>query len=509
MRNRRWRAQAGPRRSVVAVVGGAVLAGALLLGPWLVLASPEPPPAEVSAPAGSPGASSGGAAVLTLTEALARARASGPGFAAAALQERLRELAEAASAAARGPAVDVSVHTPLTSLSPSLQGTLTWPLTDHLSLQVNAGGSTSGGPASGGSSGLSGGGFGGFVALRYERTLWPPEEEELERAAEALARRQAEVQAWEALLDATRAVMDAFYALRDAVLGVQVAELALDVAQRRAAVAVEHFAAGQIGVSELHAVQRREREALVELRSARQARDDAAVRLARLLEGDGATTGALAQQLLSAELVDDYPWPDLTSAVEELLAGEDELWRRVLENDIAYLHAGQLELEQEAAAREASGGPVRWRFVAEYSAALPGSENSGAGPSAQGLVVLAGTADLSGAGRLRAEQAAVQRELARLRAEQARQAAIDGAQAALLALDDAAFALELTAAALEQAETNLMLVERRLELGFAAPLERAEAELARLQARRDVLRAEANWHLRWLDVARRLGVPLP
>src|SRR5690606_6977856 len=98
----------------------------------------------------------------------------------------------------------------------------------------------------------------------------------------ALARRQAEVQAREAFLDATRAVMDAFYALRDAVLGVQVAELALDVAQRRAAVAVEHFAAGQIGVSELHAVQRREREALVELRSARQARDDAAVRLARL-----------------------------------------------------------------------------------------------------------------------------------------------------------------------------------------------------------------------------------
>jgi len=176
---------------------------------------------------------------------------------------------------------------------------------------------------------------------------------------------------------------------------------------------------------------------------------------------------------------------------------------------VAFLGARRSELEQEAALAQASASPIRWRLSAQYTALLPGGTGSGPQVSGEARAVVAGTLDLSGAARLRAEQAAVQLELARLRTEQARQAALDGAEAARRALEDAEFARELARVALEQAEGNLQLVLRRLELGFASALERLEAEQELARARRELLRAEANLHLRWLEMARQLGVTLP
>lgn len=489
-----------------------MVSGLALLLPWL------PPQTAVAQTAGV--ASAGEGAVLTLTEALAMALEGGPGFAALALQERLRELTALAAEAPGGPVVDVSVRTALSDLSPVVQGTLSWPLADGLSLQLNVNGTAE----PGGTLVPVGTPAGGTLALRFERTLWPPADGEREREMETLEQRAVDVQGRQAALDALREVVEAFYTLRDATLAAEAAEQALELAVQRAAVAQERFAAGLIGVSELQAAQQREREALVALRSSRQARADASMRLARLLAGgDGATdwlapgadagqpqVDSLAERLLTVALVDDYPWADWIVAVEQVLDESGETWHRiVLDNDVAFLGARRSELEQEAALAQASAGPIRWRLSAQYTALLPGGTGSGPQVSGEARAVVAGTLDLSGAARLRAEQAAVQLELARLRTEQARQAALDGAEAARRALEDAEFARELARVALEQAEGNLQLVLRRLELGFASALERLEAEQELARARRELLRAEANLHLRWLEMARRLGVTLP
>src|SRR5690606_3514993 len=97
-------------------------------------------------------------------------------------------------------------------------------------------------------------------------------------------------------------------------------------------------------------------------------------------------------------------------------------------------------------------------------------------------------------------------ELARLRTEQARHAALDAGLAAVRTAENAAFALELANEAVEQAQDTMALVQRRTVLGFAPPLELEEARLELLRARRDAARAEAELHLVWLELARRLGI---
>lgn len=444
--------------------------------------------------------------VLTLSGALAQAMDEGPGFAIAALQGRLQALLEAEQS--RAPVIGFTWRTNLQpALRPSWTGSLTWDLTDEVAVDVNVG------PASPASS-VSPASAANRLSIRFARTIWPPRNDELETDIEQLAGRLAELQTRQAAFSAVREVIEAFYQLAETRIGVTVAEQAVVVAVQRTAIAADRFAAGQVGLSEWQAVQQAERDAHIELRKAVTAHRDAAEQLARLLHGaaseESSSAGDVAVTLMSLRLVDDFPWSELVPLVQQFVAaGQQTVRERLLANDASYLDAVRAELQQAAAVDAAErASRVNWQVTATYALSWPfGDGGSEAASEAQAAIV--GTLDLSRAGGGQREQALVSLELARLRTEQAKFAAIERLEAAVRAADDAQFVREMAAARLEQAEDSVRVVERRMELGFAAALEMAEAKLEVLRAQRELLRAEAALHLRWLEVARQLGVSLP
>lgn len=538
-------AAASPETATAASLPASAVAG------WEPTAAAGSPPDAAASYADNAGTATH---VLRLSVALEQAAAQGPGFAAAALQERLRVLAEEANAVRGRPALTLTSWTELhPEIGHVLSGAATWQVDEHLAFDA----SFSVAPE-----------FGGRLTAGFRRALWPPAPRDLaeeERAlTTAIVRRRADDEAFDAALDVIRA----FYALRDAQFGVLVAEQALSVASLRAAIAEDRFAAGELGLAEWQAAQRAQRQAQFDVRAARIAHRQAAERLARLMAAAG-QPAAGGQVLLDGsfqELVDDLPWPAVQAAVEHVLAeAEDALGGRFLANDTAYLEAVRAELEQALAAADAERATrVNWQAVIEYTLPFgssdagggsfaPGSAAGGSGagggsspssgtgpgsgleadpnpgpgagsnfgsgtgttstgpllsPAGRGelAVYLVAALDLSGAGRVRHQQAQTSLELARLRTEQARHAALDAGLAAVRTAENAAFALELANEAVEQAQDTMALVQRRTVLGFAPPLELEEARLELLRARRDAARAEAELHLAWLELARRLGI---
>lgn len=446
------------------------------------------------------------APVLTLSAALTQAALEGPGFAAAELQQKSRALADEAGAAGRKPVVAVSSRTDVRpALGHRLTATLAWELTEELSLEASVSASS---------------GDGERLSGRLHWSFWPPKDADFIDAGRELDRRVARRRADEAAFQAMRDLIGAFYALRDARFAVAVAEQAVAVAAQRAAIAAERFAAGQIGLSEWQAAQRAERQAHVELRVAHTDRRQATERLARLLFAAGeAGTG---EPPPFGPLVDDLPWSTVTESVETVLAGgQDIVLELFLAHDAAYLEAVRSRHQQEELLAEAERATrINWRASVEYSAPLTRASASPAGGGAgaadggdpgRGAGVAAwvtAALDLGSPGRIRHEQARVSLELAQLRTEQARHAALDAAAAALQAAEDAAFIRQLAAEALEEAQAAAALVERRMELGFAAPLEMDEARLELLRSEKDLARAEGELRLAWLELAHRLGVPV-
>src|SRR5690606_24892350 len=124
------------------------------------------------------------------------------GSPAAALQERLRVLAEEANAVRGRPALTLTSWTELhPEIGHVLSGAATWQVDEHLAFDA----SFSVAPE-----------FGGRLTAGFRRALWPPAPRDLaeeERAlTTAIVRRRADDEAFDAALDVIRA----FYALRDA-----------------------------------------------------------------------------------------------------------------------------------------------------------------------------------------------------------------------------------------------------------------------------------------------------
>lgn len=496
--------------------------------PAVVFAAPVPVSPAQDAP-GAAAQNTADAPVLTLSAALEQAASHGPGFATAMLQDELRALANEADAASRAPAVTFSSRTDVhPALRHGLSGSLKWELTDDLSLDVSVSTASRAGDR---------------LSVSFNRALWPLRNADLAEGGRTLDQRIARLRADEASFDAMRAVINAFYSLRDARFGASVAEQALAVATQRAMMAGDRFAAGQIGLNEWQNAQRAERQAQIELRAARTAHEQAEQRLARLLyAADEAPAGAANATAADAAgqfgaMVDDFPWSTVKQAIETLLAaGEDAVAERFLAGNATYLEAVRAELQQEQLVADAERATrINWHASVEYSlplgsgasAAASSAASAGGGsttgsspgstpgptPGAGGIpgdegrltAYVGATLNLGPTGRIRHEQAQVSLDMARLRTEQARYAALDGAAAAVRAVENAAFARELAAEGLEQAQATMALVQRRMELGFAAPLELDEARLELMRAERDLARADAELRLAWLDVAHRLG----
>lgn len=443
---------------------------------------------------------------LTLSAALRQATDYGPGFASAALQAELGMLADEAEAARRRPAVTLSSRTELhPALQQVLSGTLAWELSDELSVDLAVSAASGTGVSARAADRLS---------VRFHRSLWPPQLTDAAADGRALDQHVARLRAERASFDAMREVISAFYSLRDARFGVAVAEQALSVAEQRARMAADRFSAGQLGLSEWQAAQRAERQAQIEARAARTAHDRAAERLARLLFAVGHTKPDGADPF--GALVDDLPWAMLVQVVESILAIDDAVSERILSNDTAYLEAVRAEMRQSEFVSDAERATkVNWHATVEYTHPLGspvGASGTATGVSdgtsrgeGELLAYIGATLNLGSTGRIRHEEALVSLELARLRTEQARHAALDSAEAAMRKVEDAVFVQELAVEGFAQAEVTLGLVERRIELGFAAPLELDEARLELLRAERELARSEAELRLAWLDVAYRLG----
>lgn len=450
---------------------------------------------------------------FTLRAALRQAVATGPGFADVALQAEAERLTEALGEARRAPALSLSARTELHPVvRQRLNADVQWSFHEDFSVTVSV--STvlqQGAPPT-----LLGDG----LRVGFSRTLWPGADKDAQADEELLEQRLARLDARNGLAAAYRDVIEAFGQLDGARRQERLAEQRLGLSRDRATMAADAFAAGRIGLRERQDAGEALRQAQMSLRDATTNGETAVARLQRLL-GYSATGASSPHEHMTlaeaAPLTDDLPWADFMAAVDEVLAAPaDERKQLFARYDVGYVTALHNEVRQRTAVTTAKDASLpQWRAEAQYNLPLAGAPGAGetpaggaaAGGSSGGLVAFIGaTWDLSGANRIEAQRAAVGLERAEASTRAALQRAEDTGEAAVRAVHDAAFALEVAATGLAQAEETLGLVHRRVELGFAGPLELLEAELDAERAAADHAAAQRMLHLAYFDLGHRLGL---
>lgn len=403
-------------------------------------------------------------------------------------------------------------------------------------------------------------GSGDNVTLSFHYKLWPRTDADFDERIRQLEERIAENDEYDAEFTAHVDIIDAFHDFEHAGRAEAIAAARLELADSRTELVEAAFAAGDEGLSALQDAQQAERQALVAQRDATAARSRAEVRLRRLL-GDGSedvllgggskgalegvsrdvSEGVLLNGLpdgMAGEavgLVDDLDWSAFVATVQDVLEEDtDAVLGRLIASDEAYLNAELAELRTAKQFAEAGADRgVQWHADAAYrvpfgngASGAGGGSGSDPGANAGGVSGSGPRKDSSGLdgqftafvgaswewgthGNVHVEQAKVAFESAKLTTRTAREAAIDAAEAALRALDDTAFAKEVAQRGSDQAATMLEIVERRVKLGLAGPLEFAQARLDVQRTRAELLAATDAWHRAWLEVGRRLGLPLP
>lgn len=466
---------------------------------------------------------------MTLSEALTMAQRYGPGFEQARLGAQSRELESALADARKSPVLTVTERTELQPyFGQSLSADLQWTFHDDFKFTALVGRvwrpDTS----------TAGGGSNDKLTLSFSRKLWPRTDAALEDRIDSLGDRIADLNESHAFFDAHVAVVEAFGALDQALRAEALAVGQLELAVARTRIVTDGFAAGDRGLKELQDAQHAERQALVARRNAATARVQAALGLHRLLgdqsmdklsgavqldwpratdvglegpaDGDSGLPAAAEIGLPPLALHDDLAWCRFIDSVQGALAeAGDGVFERLLASDTAYLNAELAEWQAIVARDNAeSGRGLQWDADASYTMPL-----SDSGAHGELTAFIGASWTWSAAGGIRAEQAELALAGAELRTGTARQTAMDGAAAALRMIDDAAFAKDVAEMGLEQARATMELVERRAELGFAGPLDLAEARLDVERARAERSKADSAWHNAWLDIARRFGLPFP
>ena len=423
---------------------------------------------------------------LSLSEALAQARACGPDFASAS---RAAEAVELETLARRVRRLPVPQLTAQTDLHPEVHTGITaaveWTIWDHLTVSAELPGS---------------------VTVGYDRPLWPPENPSLQQAVDELTLTVRTVEYLQSLAGAYSNVVEAFAGLEDARGSFGLAAQELELARKRAAAAHEWYATGQIGFRQWQEALQALRDAEVAYQQAQSSVQQAQRRLARLLWSacEPAADGSL---LGDRSLIDDLRWDKYIARVQAVLAQPEAEWREAaLKRHLGYQQALLEQKRRELALAEAQRA-ARFNVSAGASVKIPIAGDTGEQVDFKAQVTA--HLDLSQRARVQVQQEALALAAAEARAQQALLDALEAVSAARVALENAQFARDVAERGARQSLEDLALVERRREAGFAGPLEMAEAELAVAEAAVKLARAETDVRLAWLALGTLLGVNPP
>ncbi|HEY8416808.1 MAG TPA: TolC family protein [Limnochordales bacterium] len=446
-------------------------------GAGVSAAGDEPSAIAVPTPAETP-------APLYLSEALAQARACGPGFASASLAAEALELERLARRAQRVPAPRLSVQTDLHPVvRTGVTAAVEWTIFDRVTVSAQLPGS---------------------VTVGY--TLWPPENVGLKQAVDDLSLAVRRLEYLHAVATAHRAVVEAFAGLEGARAGLTLAAQELALARERAAAAHERYVSGQIGFRQWQEARQALRDAEVAYQQAQSGVQQAEKRLARLM-WSACDPDADGSVLADRSLIDDLPWDEYIAQVQAVLAQpEAESRERALARHLGYQEALLEQRRRELALAEAKRA-ARLNLAAGASVKIPVAGGPGAQPDFTAQVTA--QLDLSQRTRVQEQQEALALAAAEARAQQALLEALDAVSAARLALENAQLARDVAERGARQSLDDLAVVERRRETGFAGPLELAEAELAVAQAAVKLAQAETDVRLAWLALGTLLGVQPP
>lgn len=502
--------------------------------------------ASIAAPSGA----SAGGIVFTLSEALDLARRHGPGFEHVRLQHRSRQLESDLVDAGRRPLLTLSGRTELhPEVGQNVRADVEWSFHDSFTLSAVIDRTWDK------ASGELTDGLTDNVTLSFQHKLWPGDDADLDDRIRRLEDRITELDGFHELVDAHVAVIDAFHGLERAEREAMMAGASLKLAQARTRLLEAAFAAGEEGLKALQDVRQAERQALVAHRNATTARAQAARYLLRIVghgsgaeplhpigeivrdgtdEGEpdeaecddalkslmrAATDTTVDGRGLAITLVDDFAWSRFVERIgDEMGRHGDSIIAQLSETDVSRLRVELAEMRAAELLHEVrSDRGLQWQANAAYTLPIPDSTaasggatggRSGGESGGRFTAFIGSSWQWGGDGGLRVEQAEVAFESARRNTLTARRSAMDAAESALRTLEDAAFAREVAEGGVARAEATLEVVESRVELGFAGPLEHAQARLDVERTRAELFDATALWHKAWLEIARRLEIPL-